>query len=143
MPNKETLQNPLEFPTSDVTQRRKFITLFKIGKLWVFKYFFEDKETFRALAEYYDKDKYRFEFKSFGARNEALKILEREGYDYELIEDLKPFIVKLDKFSKYAQVLKNSVAYAETPNERIFLMNDLAAVEEALRLGAEKYEDDF
>jgi len=32
--------------------------------------------------------------------------------------------------------LKNSVAFWETANERIFLMKDLAAVEEAVDLGA-------
>jgi hypothetical protein len=49
-------------------------------------------------------------------------------------------VVKLPKFSKYAQVLKNSVATKETVTERIFLMKDLAAVEEAVNLGAEKME---
>ena len=49
-------------------------------------------------------------------------------------------MVKLPKFAKYAKILKNSVASKETATERIFLMKDLAAVEEALRLGAEKME---
>jgi hypothetical protein len=34
--------------------------------------------------------------------------------------------------AKYAQILKNSVATKETATERIFLMKDLAAVEEAV-----------
>jgi hypothetical protein len=37
---------------------------------------------------------------------------------------------------KYAQILKNSVAFRETANEWIFLMKDLAAVEDAVGLGA-------
>jgi hypothetical protein len=49
-------------------------------------------------------------------------------------------VVKLTMFAKYAQILKNSVATKETATERIFLMNDLAAVEEAVGLGAEKVE---
>jgi hypothetical protein len=56
------------------------------------------------------------------------------------LEDLKGYIVKLDKFSKYAPVLKNSVAYTETANESFFLMKDLAAVEEAMEFGAVVYE---
>ena len=51
-------------------------------------------------------------------------------------------MVKLPKFAKYAQILKNSAATKETATERIFLMKDLAAVEEALSLGAEKIEGD-
>ena len=42
--------------------------------------------------------------------------------------------------AKYAPILKNSVAFKETANERIFLMKDLAAVEEAVGLGARMRE---
>jgi hypothetical protein len=48
----------------------------------------------------------------------------------------------LPQFAKYAQTLKNSVATKETATERIFLMKDLAAVEEAVSLGAERMEDE-
>lgn len=122
--------------TFDVVPRRKRICVFKIGKLWAFKHFFEDKEHFLALLEYYNPDMYRFEMKTLGARNNALKILEKSGFDYDLVENLKGFVVKLPKFAKYAQILKNSVASKETSTERIFLMKDLAAVEEAVRIGA-------
>ena len=112
------------------------ITIFKLGKLWVFKQFFDKREVFDALLDYYNKDQYRFEFKSIGARNNALKVLERNGFDYDLVESLLGYVVDLPKSAKYAQILKNSVAFKETANERIFLMKDLAAVEEAVGLGA-------
>jgi hypothetical protein len=124
-------QPGLKASTFDVIKRRRRITLFKLGKLWVFKHFFEDKEMFEALAEFYNEDKFRFEFKTFGERNNALKILERAGFDYELVEDLRPFVVKLSRYSKYAPLLKNSISYMETSDWRIFLKKDQAAVEEA------------
>ncbi|MGD0951174.1 MAG: hypothetical protein ABR985_02080 [Methanotrichaceae archaeon] len=127
----------MEFSTFDVVPKRKHITVFKLGKLWLFKYFFEDKEVFKALLDHYNKDLYRFEFKSTGARNNALKLLERNDFDYDLVEDLKGYVVKLPKFAKYAQILKNSVATKETATERLFLMKDLASVEDAVRLGAQ------
>ena len=126
--------------TFDVMERRKRIIVFKLGKVWVFKQFFDNKDLFKALLEYYNKDQYRFELKSTGARNNALKLLERNGFDYDLVEDLKGYVVQLPTQAKYAQILKNSVAFKETANERIFLMKDLAAVEEAVSLGAEKVE---
>jgi len=126
----------------DVVPRRKCIIVFKVGKLWLFKYFFDNRELFEALLDHYNKDLYRFEFKSTGARNNALKLLERNGFDYDLIEDLKGYVVKLPKFAKYAQILKNSVASKETATERIFLMKDLDAVEEAVGLGAKIVEGD-
>ena len=132
----------MQVNTFDVVGRRVRITIFKLGKLWVFKQFFDKREVFDALLDYYNKDQYRFEFKSIGARNNALKILERNGFDYDLVEDLKGYVVDLPKSAKYAQILKNSVAFKETANERIFLMKDLAAVEEAVGLGAKIREEE-
>ena len=36
-------------------------------------------------------------------------------------------------YRKYAALLKNSIAYVEAPDWRIFLMKDLVAVEEVRR----------
>ena len=46
-----------------------------------------------------------------------------------VVEDLNGTVVQLLKSAKYAQVLKNYVAFKEVANERRFLMKDLAAVE--------------
>lgn len=133
----------MQFSTFDVIPKRKRINIFEVGKLWLFKYFFENKAIFKELVDYYNQDQYRFEFKSIGARNNALKILERNGFDYALVEDLKGYVVKLPKFAKYAQILKNSVASKETATERIFLMKDRAAVEEAVGQGAQIVEGEI
>jgi len=132
----------MEFSTLDVVPKRKRINVFKVGKLWLFKQFFDNRALFDALLDHYNKDLYRFEFKSTGARNNALKLLARNDFDYDLVEDLKGYVVKVPKFAKYAQILKNSVATKETATERLFLMKDLAAVEEAVGLGAKIVEDD-
>ena len=132
----------MEFSTFDVAPKRKYINVFKVGKLWLFKQFFDNRALFDALLDHYNKDLYRFEFKSTGARNNTLKLLERNDFDYDLVENLQGYVVKLPKFAKYAQILKNSVAFKETANERIFLMKDLAAVEEAVGLGAKIVEGD-
>jgi hypothetical protein len=128
----------VEFSTFDVIPKRKHINVFNVGKHWLFKHFFDNRDLFEALLDHYNKDLYRFEFKSIGARNNALKLLERNGFDYDLVENLQGYVVKLPKFAKYAQILKNSVAFKETMTERLFLMKDLAAVEEAVGLGANK-----
>jgi len=129
--------------TFDVIERRKHVTFFKLGKLWVFKQFFDNRALFDALLDYYNKDLFRFEFKYVGTRNNALKLLEKNGFDYDLVEDLKGYVVELSKTTKYASILKNSVAFKETANERLFLMKDLAAVEEAVGLGAKVYEGEI
>ena len=133
----------MEFSSFDVEPKRKQITVFKVGKLWLFKYFFEDKDVFKALLDYYNKDLYRFELKSLGERNKVLKFLERNNFDYDLVENLNGYVVKLPKSAKYSPILKNSIAFNETATERIFLMKDLAAVEEAVSLGAKIVEDEI
>jgi len=52
-------------------------------------------------------------------------------------------MVLLPKHAKYARIQKNSVAFKETANERLFLMKDLAAVEETVGLDAKIYEGDI
>jgi hypothetical protein len=76
------------------------------GGLWVFKHFFDNKKTFKSLAENYNSDKFGFEFKTFGERNQTLKILDHAGSDCELVEDLRPFVVKLSGYTRYTPLLK-------------------------------------
>jgi hypothetical protein len=47
--------------------------LFKAAGGWIFKHFFDDSAIFRELADHYNKDLYRFEFKTVGERNKAIK----------------------------------------------------------------------
>jgi hypothetical protein len=126
----------------NVVQKRKRITIFKLRGHFVFRHYFDDKEIFRELADHYDRSNYRFEFKTPAERNKALKLLERRGFDVDLVEDTKGYVVKLSRYSKYATVLKNSVAHIVTPEWRIFLMKDMTAVAEALRQGAKVVEVD-
>jgi hypothetical protein len=118
------------------------ITIIKAGSHWIFKHFFEDAETFRELADYYDKVGYRFILKTPGERNLVTKLLERRGYAVALVENSRGYVVKLSHKSRYAEVLKNSLAQIETQEWRIFLMMDQNAVKEALRQGAKLVEVD-
>ena len=120
--------------------KREKINLFKIGRVWCFKHFFDDKELFRELYEYYNQDQYRFELPTVGERNKIIKYLERKGFEIALIEDLSNYTVTLEIFKKYAPLLRNSIDHIVKGNIRIFVMNDMAAVEEAIAAGAKKYK---
>ncbi len=125
---------------SGASPRRKRITVLKLGGLWTFKHLFGDWMTFKSLADYYNKALYRFELKSINERDEALKLLKSNGFDCDLVDDVKGYLVQLPKSAMHPQVLRNSVAHEELNDKRIFLMKDLAAVEEAMSLGAEIYK---
>ena len=97
--------------TFNVLPRRKRITMFKAAGGWIFKHFFDDSAIFWELADHYNKNLYRFEFKTIGERNKAIKLLELRGFDVELVEELRGYVVKLPRYSKYTPVLKNSVGF--------------------------------
>jgi hypothetical protein len=126
--------------TFDVTERRAKINAFRIGRIWTFKHFFADKEIFKELADHYSRDRYRFEFLTEHERDEAFEKLKSRGFEIHVVEDLAGYVVSLYKRSKYAPVLKDSVEYVETKEERVFLMKDPVSVEEALQFGAEIYD---
>jgi hypothetical protein len=84
--------------------------MFKVTGGWIFK----------ELADHYNKYLYRFEFKTVGERNKALTLLELRGFDVELMEDLRGYAVKLPRYSRYATVLKSSVAMIEPRNGESF-----------------------
>ncbi|KAF5415913.1 MAG: hypothetical protein C5S38_03450 [Candidatus Methanophagaceae archaeon] len=114
------------------------INVFKIGDLWCFKYFFGDRELFDGLSEYYNRPKYRFELKDEGERSKVTSYLKENGFDTVTIEDTAEYTVKIDRFKKYAPILRNSIDSSEGEKERVFIMKDLASVEEAVDRGAEK-----
>ena len=54
---------------------------------------------------------------------------------------MSEYSVKIDRFKKYADILKNSIEQTEIGSNRIFLMKDMFSVEQAIEQGAEKYSD--
>ena len=121
---------------------RKKINIFKIGKLYCFKHYFNDRDVFKELSKYYNEEKYRFECGTAGERNKIIKYLWKMGFDADLVEDLGEYIVKIDRTKRYAPILKNSIEQTEIGSDRIFLMKDMASVEQAIEYGAERYTDE-
>lgn len=123
----------------DITKKK--INYFKIGKLYCFKYYFNDKQVFEELSKYYNKEKYRFECPTVGDRNKIIKYLWKVGFDFNVIEDLNEYIVKIDRTKDYISILKDSIEQTEIGRDRIFLMKDIASVEYAIEQGAERHID--
>lgn len=114
------------------------INIFKIGNLWCFKYFFNDGEIFRKLNKYYNKRKYRFEVKNLEDLKWTKKYLESKGFGVSCVSDSSDYNVQISKSKKYAAILKNSIERYERGLAIIFIMKDLASVNDAIREGAIK-----
>jgi hypothetical protein len=135
-------QGGFAMPDDYLPASEKSITIIKAGRHWLFKHFFEDKSIFKELADYYDKDGYRFVLRTPGERNLVQKLLERRGFEVILAESSRGYVVKLSRQSRYSALLKNSLAMIETDEWRIFLMKDRPSVQQALHQGAKLLEVD-
>lgn len=76
--------------------------------------------------------------KTAGERNKVMKLLDRKGYDPTIIEDAAPYYVEISKYQKYGELLKNSIESCLMRDKIVFVMKDMAWVEQALAIGAEK-----
>jgi hypothetical protein len=123
-------------PSFDMTNNRPSINIFKISGAYYFKHFFNDPELFRELEPFYDKSRYRFKMATAGERNKVMKLLDMKGYDPTIIEDPAPFTVEIGKYQKYGELLKNSVDNYPLWEKIVFVMKDMACVEQALAVGA-------
>ncbi len=125
-------------PSFDITEKRPCINIFKLGGGYFFKHFFDNPELFRELEQFYENARYRFRMATAGERNKVMKILDRKGYDPNLIEDPAPFTVEISRYQKYGVLLKNSVESYPLRDKMALVMKDLVWVERAVAMGARR-----
>ncbi len=123
-------------PFFDITEKHPRINIFKISGAYYFKYFFDDRELFRELEPYYEKQRYRFKMPTSGERNKMMKLLDRKGYDPTIIEDPAPYTVWISRSQKYGELLKNSVDNYPLRDKIVLVMKDMVWVEQAIAMGA-------
>jgi len=120
----------------DITEKHPSINIFKLNKAYYFKHFFDDLELFRELEPYYEKASYRFKMASAGARNKVMKLLDKKGFDPNIIEDPAPFTVEIGKYQNYGELLKNSIESYPLRDKIVLIMKDMVWVEQSVEMGA-------
>lgn len=75
-----------------------------------------------------------------GERNKVMKILDKKGYDPNLIEDPAPFTVEMSKHQNYGELLRNSVENYPLLDKIVLVLKDMAWVEQAVVRGRETDE---
>ena len=122
---------------TDSDIERETLLVFRTGDEYLIAHYFDQRDLFDDLREYYNDDTYRFEVPA--GEFEAVRDRLRESY-YEphVVEDLEPYCVVKEQYTAHAAILRNSVAHWERRGYNFFLMKDDLAVKEALELGATK-----
>lgn len=110
---------------------REPIYVFRLDHTLVFKHYFELNEVFESLSDYYDDDAYRFEVPD-GEWDDVAAILREYYYEPEVVEDVSDFVVVKERYTKHADILKNSVAHWTRRGHNFFLMKEPLWVERAV-----------
>ena len=125
-------------PRFDVEAER--INVFQIDDEYLFTHFFDRTDLFEEFRDYYNDDEYRFEVPA-DEFDEVRERLSAEYFDPVVVEDLEPYCVVKEKYTKHADILRNSVVHWERRGHLFFIMKDELAVREALEQDAERLDE--
>ena len=105
-------------PTFDVETEE--ITVFEIGDRYIFKTYFDEDQLFKQLKKYYNENKYRLEIPEADLE-EVRQILDEYYYDLDVEDSVDDYCVVVDRKSKSANTLRNSVMRKHKGNKRFLL----------------------
>lgn len=116
------------------------LLVFETGDEYLFSQYLGHTELFEDLSEYYNDTEYRFEVPA-ASFDTVRQRLEDAYYEPVVVTDLEPYCTVIDRYDEHAEILKRSVATWERRGKRFFLMQDIPAVKEAVKRGAERVSD--
>ena len=117
--------------SSDAAGAGEPVYVFVLDHTYVFKRYFGQNDLFEELSEHYDNDEYRFEVPG-NAWDEVTSVLREYGYEPEVVEDVEPFVVVKEEYTKHAAILKDSVEHWSRRGYNFFLMKDPLTAERAV-----------
>lgn len=116
-------------------KRKREFNAFRVGDTYVFKHHF-GPDIFEELRPYYDDEEYRFAVPQVDMP-EVERLLAANFYDVALVEDAEEYCVARAKDEDQPRHLfEKSVLRKSTRYHHVYLLVDLAAVEEAVYHGA-------
>lgn len=129
---------PTRMAEFDVDRER--IVVFPIDDEYLFRYFFDRKDIFEQLREYYDDGEYRFAVPADDFEDVAA-ILREAHFEPVVVGDLREFCVVKEQYTEHADILRNAVAQWQRRGYNFFLMKDELSVGQAIEAGATPIEE--
>lgn len=120
-------------PTFDIETEE--ITVFKIGDKYIFKTYFDEDQLFKQLEKYYNDNKYRFEIPESDL-GRVRQILENYYYELDVTGSVEDYCVVVDRKSKSANTLSNSVIKKQRGQHEILVMKDELSKRQAVEKDA-------
>lgn len=114
---------------------------FPMRDVLLVKHYFEGAQAFAALEAYYNQREYRFEIPQRELRT-VQQTLGEHGYELEIVDYLEPYAVVVRKYSHHPEsVFEDAVAEFSNADFNVFVLKDEAAVETAVRSGAQRLSE--
>jgi hypothetical protein len=120
-------------PTFDIETEE--ITVFETGNRYTFKTYFDEDQLFKELEKYYNDDKYRFEIPQIDLE-QVRQILENYYYELDVTDSVEDYCVVVDRKSKSANTLRNSVMRKHRGQHEVLIMKDELSKRQAVEKGA-------
>lgn len=106
-----------------LTVDKEQINVFKSDDTYLFTHYFDDRDLFSELEQWYNQDKYGFEV-SHADSDQVRETLEEHFFDPVIVEDAREFCVAKDRESEHKNILENSVDNWTNSGQHIFIMKD-------------------
>jgi hypothetical protein len=124
------------------------VNVFLVDGVYLFKHYFEGKEVFDRLKQYYNNQQYRFEIPT-EAFDDLQEFVAQHGYGLVVVDALEEFVVVVRKYTAHPEgIFKQSVIQRSIDGYNCFLLAERDAVqqvvtEEAVRLTETDFETPF
>jgi hypothetical protein len=125
-------------PTFDVETEE--ITVFEIGDRYIFKTYFDEDQLFKQLEKYYNENKYRFEIPEADLE-EVRQILDECYYGLDVEDSVDDYCILIDRKSKSANTLRNSVMRKHKGKQETLIMKDELSKKQAVGKDAVALEE--
>lgn len=115
---------------------QELINAFLVDDEYLFKHYFEERQVFSAINQYYNDYEYRFEV----PRDQFASVrdlLDQQGYALVPVDSIADFCVLKRKYTEHPRILfEGSVLHRSIGNFNCFVMKDETAVRQAVEHGA-------
>jgi hypothetical protein len=112
------------------------IPVFPVDGKYLFKHYFEERDLYSRLSQFYNGEKYRFEIPE-SELEAVISFLRDSGKSIDVVEDVDEYVVVKKKYTHHPDLLfKESVTQRSQSGHNLFLMKNHSAVTAAITNGA-------
>ena len=117
------------------------VNVFRFDGTYYFRHYFTGETVFARLRRFYENQQYRFAV-PVSEFDGVRRFLETHGYDLQVVADPERYTVAVRKYTAHPDnIFKEAVDQRSRDGYNLFVLSDLAAVEDAANNGATRLRE--